>query len=136
MRKKILQMAFDAGASSAHFGGALSIVEILATLFSYKMNIKKKKDIGWDSRDRFILSKGHACLAYYSSLNLKGFISDEDLKRDFDYVSKNLGITSDELQMFMDSPNKTFRDYKNQMWLYDLGVRVLRAIGIERGGKR
>ena len=68
---------------------------------------------------------------------LKTFvISDEDLKRDFDYVSKKLGITSDELQMFMDSPNKTFRDYKNQMWLYDLGVRVLRAIGIERGGKR
>ena len=80
IRKKILQMAFDAGASSAHFGGALSIVEILAILFSYKMNIKKKKDIGWDSRDRFILSKGHACLAYYSSLNLTGFISDDDLK--------------------------------------------------------
>ena len=43
IRKSILQMAFDAGASSAHFGGALSIVEILATLFAYKMNIKKKK---------------------------------------------------------------------------------------------
>lgn len=28
IRKKILQMAFDAGSSSAHFGGALSIVEI------------------------------------------------------------------------------------------------------------
>ena len=33
-----------------------------------------------EQRDRFILSKGHACLAYYASLNLMGFISDDELK--------------------------------------------------------
>ena len=45
MRKKILQMAFAAGSSSSHFGGALSIVEIFQHFISYKMNIKKKNDI-------------------------------------------------------------------------------------------
>ena len=73
-------MAFDAGSSSAHFGGALSIVEILSILFGYKMNLKKDQDIDFSSRVRFIFSKGHACLAYYASLNLLGFISDEELK--------------------------------------------------------
>ena len=80
IRKNILEMAFDAGASSSHFGGALSITEIVSILFSYKMNIKKNEDSNWNLRDRFILSKGHACLAYYAALNLIGFISDEELK--------------------------------------------------------
>ena len=31
-------------------------------------------------RDRFILSKGHACLAYYCCIKFKGFISDDELK--------------------------------------------------------
>tara|TARA_B100000963_G_scaffold361722_1_gene398991 strand:+ start:17115 stop:17963 length:849 start_codon:yes stop_codon:yes gene_type:complete len=80
IRKKILQMAFDAGSSSAHFGGALSIVEILSILFGYKMDLKRNQDTYKELRDRFILSKGHACLAYYASLNLLGYISDEELK--------------------------------------------------------
>lgn len=80
VRKIILEMAYSAGASSAHFGGALSITEVISTLFSYKMNLKKKEDKDWKIRDRFILSKGHACLAYYAALNLTGYISDEELK--------------------------------------------------------
>ena len=80
LRKKILQMAFDAGSSSAHFGGALSIVEILSILFGYRMDLKKNNNNKKELKDRFILSKGHACLAYYASLNLLGFISDEELK--------------------------------------------------------
>lgn len=80
IRKKILQMAFDAGSSSAHFGGALSIVEILSILFGYKMDLKRNQDTYKELRDRFIFSKGHACLAYYASLNLLGYISDEELK--------------------------------------------------------
>ena len=67
VRKNILEMALSAGASSAHFGGALSITEIISTLFASQMNLDKKNPI-WDDRDRFILSKGHACLAYYASL--------------------------------------------------------------------
>ena len=67
MRKNILEMALTAGANSSHFGGALSIVEIVASLFASEMNIKIKEP-NWPDRDRFILSKGHACLAYYAAL--------------------------------------------------------------------
>lgn len=79
IRKKILEMSLYAGASSSHFGGALSSVEIIATLFGKIMNFNKEnfKDV---NRDRFILSKGHGCLVYYSILNILGIISDDQLK--------------------------------------------------------
>ena len=79
IKRNILDMAFYAGASSSHFGGALSIVDLVSYLFSYKMKINKKNPQDPD-RDRFILSKGHACLAYYSSLCEVGFIKKDELK--------------------------------------------------------
>ena len=72
-------MAYLAGSSSSHLGGALSIVEIISTLFTTQININKKKP-NWIDKDRFILSKGHACLAYYAALSEVGFISKEELK--------------------------------------------------------
>ena len=79
IRKNILEMALSAGASSSHFGGALSIVEIISFLFGHHMKFNKEDPL-WEDRDRFILSKGHACLAYYSALSEIGFISKEELK--------------------------------------------------------
>ena len=79
VRKNILEMAVAAGADSAYFGGALSIAEIVSILFAYQMKIDKKNP-NWEGRDRFILSKGHACLAYYAALCEIGYISKEELK--------------------------------------------------------
>jgi transketolase len=78
-RKNILEMALAAGASSSHFGGALSIVEIVSTLFSTQIRFDKDSPNS-DDRNRFILSKGHACLAYYAALCEVGFIDKEELK--------------------------------------------------------
>jgi transketolase len=100
VRKNILEMSLSAGASSSHFGGALSIVEIISTLFAVQMKIDKKNS-QWEDRDRFILSKGHACLAYYSALSEIGFISKDELltfeKDDSNLlghpvINRNLGI--------------------------------------------
>jgi transketolase len=79
VKKNILEMAFAAGASSSHFGGALSIVEIVSVLFSHVMKIDIR-DPNWKNRDRFILSKGHACLAYYAALCEIGYIKKNQLK--------------------------------------------------------
>ena len=79
LTKNILEMALSAGANSSHFGGALSIADIISTLFSYKMKFDYK-DPKSEDRDRFILSKGHACLAYYAALCEIGFIKKDDLK--------------------------------------------------------
>jgi len=100
VRKNILEMAVAAGAGSAHFGGALSIAEIVSILFAYQMKIDKKNP-KWEDRDRFILSKGHACLAYYAALCEVGYISNNELKTfekndtnllGHPVINRNLGI--------------------------------------------
>ena len=55
---------------------------------------------------------------------------------DIEYIANKLNITIKELMKYFDAPNKTFRDYKSQEFIYDLGAKVLRLIGIEKGGKR
>ncbi len=76
LRKNILFMAKAGGSHAAHIGGALSIVDVLSTLFSNYFVIKKNSE----DRDRFILSKGHACLVLYAILYEKQFINESDLE--------------------------------------------------------
>jgi len=62
---------------------------------------------------------------------------DPDIARqEFDYVAAKLGITREELQGCMDLPNRTYRDYQSQDSIYRMGARVMRALGLEIGGKR
>lgn len=60
----------------------------------------------------------------------------ETIAHEFEYVATKVGISVDELQGYMDAPNKSYKDYKNQMWIYDIGAKVMRFLGLERGGKR
>jgi len=78
MRKNILDMSLEAGTESSHFGGGLSIVDITATLYGGVMKYDPKKP-EWEDRDRFILSKGHGVLGYYTALSEIGLISKEEL---------------------------------------------------------
>jgi transketolase len=59
-------------AGSGHIGGALSLVEIMITLYYRVMNVKPE-DPRWEDRDRFILSKGHAGPVLYAMLAYKGY---------------------------------------------------------------
>lgn len=76
MRIQALQMVHRARAS--HIGSALSICDIVAVLYGQVLNVRpaQPKAAG---RDRFILSKGHACTAIYAALAHTGFIPDEAL---------------------------------------------------------
>jgi transketolase len=80
IRKSILDTSLAAGASSSHFGGSLSTVEILVTLFDKILKLRVEDPL-WEDRDRFILSKGHACLGYYSMLAEKGFFEKKKLEQ-------------------------------------------------------
>ena len=79
IRKNIIFTAFKAGSKSAHIGGALSVADIIAVLYSDILKMKKSKILD-ENRDRFILSKGHACLALYSALVEKKFLKKKDLE--------------------------------------------------------
>ena len=62
---------------------------------------------------------------------------DEDtIAQDFEYVATKLGISVEELQRHMDSPNKSYKDYKSQQNIYSVGSRLLKLLGLELGGKR
>jgi transketolase len=76
IRKNALKMVHRAKAS--HIGSALSITDILAVLYGQVMRFNPVDQYD-KSRDRFILSKGHACVAVYSTLAEVGFIPKEQL---------------------------------------------------------
>ena len=76
-RKLILETVAEAG--SGHPGGSLSAVEILVTLYFYKMK-HDPKNPSWEDRDRFILSKGHASPLLFSILAQAGYFPIEELK--------------------------------------------------------
>jgi len=59
---------------SAHVGSSLSCVDILSTLYFDVLNLNP-----WSKRDIFILSKGHAAMALYSTLEVKGIITRKKL---------------------------------------------------------
>jgi len=76
LREDVLKMI--SLAHSGHSGGSLSCVEILSALYYHVM----KLDPGnpkWEERDRFVLSKGHACPALYAILADLGFFPREVL---------------------------------------------------------
>ena len=60
----------------------------------------------------------------------------KNIKNDFEFVANKLSISIDELQYYMDMPKKTYKDYKSQENIYNLGAFVMRLLGIEKGGKR
>ena len=74
MRRKILDISYSCN-GNVHLGGGLSVVDITATLYSAVLRYDTKNS-AWEDRDRFILSKGHGALGYYSALLEAGIISE------------------------------------------------------------
>ncbi|MFI5347360.1 MAG: transketolase [Elusimicrobiota bacterium] len=76
MRVDIIRMIEAAG--NGHPGGSLSVIDILTVLYwKFLKHDPKKPD--WAERDRFILSKGHACPALYAVMAKRGYFPHEEL---------------------------------------------------------
>jgi transketolase len=76
VRRDIINMI--TAAKSGHPGGSLSAVEILVTLYYDVMN-HDPANPSWPQRDRFILSKGHACPVLYSVMAECGYTPKDQL---------------------------------------------------------
>ena len=76
---------------TSHIGGALSVADILAVLYSEIM-IFKSKEPRYPKRDRLFFSKGHASVAMYAALSLNNFFSKENLLEDFVKNGKYLSL--------------------------------------------
>lgn len=77
IRKQIIKMVFKAKAS--HVGGALSMTDILTVLYKYILNVVPEEP-DMKGRDKFLLSKGHACSGLYATLGIFGFFPLKDLE--------------------------------------------------------
>ena len=79
---------FQAG-RRGHLASAFSIVEILRVLYDDVLRYDARNP-KWAERDRFILSKGHGCLAFYAILAEKGFFLINELKAENPYLLKDI----------------------------------------------
>jgi transketolase len=77
VRRDIVTMTAEAG--SGHPGGSLSAVEIVTSLY-FRVLRHDPSNPRWPDRDRFILSKAHACPVLYSALARCGYFPVEELK--------------------------------------------------------
>ena len=86
VRRLVLQAVHKA--AGGHVGGPLSMVEIALALY-FKMMRVDPKNPQWPDRDRYILSKGHSCIALYAVLALRGFFPVEEVYT-FDAINSRM----------------------------------------------
>jgi transketolase len=70
IRVRTLEMVHKA--KSSHIGSSFSMADLLAVLYTSVLRVDPARP-NWPERDRFILSKGHACAALYVALAQRGF---------------------------------------------------------------
>ena len=76
VRARDIQMVRAAGLG--HIGGEFSVIDVLVTLYLHAMDVSPDR-LDDPDRDRFILSKGHAAAALYTTLATAGFLPPEQL---------------------------------------------------------
>ena len=76
LRKHIVRMTHNV--QSGHPGGSMSACDIVTALYFHILRVDPKNPT-WPDRDRFVLSKGHACPVWYAALAERGFFPVEEL---------------------------------------------------------
>lgn len=94
IRRHGIEMTHLSGGS--HIGSILSVADIIAVLYADVLRIQPKNP-EWDSRDRMILSKGHAGAAIYAALAEMGFFRVEELKTHYADGSRLSGHVSHKM---------------------------------------
>src|SRR3989442_3714943 len=75
LRRLVIEMLAAAG--SGHPGGSLSAADIVAMLYFGGVMRHRPDEPFWEDRDRFVLSKGHACPVLYAALAEAGYITHD-----------------------------------------------------------
>jgi transketolase len=80
IRLRALELCYSKRTS--HIGGAFSVADILAVLYSQVLNVSPQR-CDDPTRDRLFYSKGHACTALYAALEYRGFFPSSELSANF-----------------------------------------------------
>ena len=97
LREKLLLMC-GSYSGFVHIGGDLSVADILTALFQYGLNIDPD-DILMPSRDRFVLSKGHAAVCMYIAMAIRGFFDYDEIVRTYGQVDSAYGMHPCKVQL-------------------------------------
>lgn len=124
MRRNILKMI--AGAASGHPGGSLSCVELVAATYLTQMKVDAQNP-HMPSRDRFVLSKGHAAPCQYAMLGELGFFD----KKEFDSFRQLHSM----LQGHPDSQKVPGVDVSTGSLGQGISLAVGMALGAKLGGE-
>jgi transketolase len=76
LRKHIIRMTHNV--QSGHPGGSMSAADIVTALYFHVLRLDPANPT-WSERDRFVLSKGHACPVWYAALAERGFFPVDEL---------------------------------------------------------
>jgi transketolase len=77
VRRQVLELSYHA--KSGHIGSSLSCVDLLVALYESFLRVDPDAPSS-PHRDRFLLSKGHACVPFYACLERRGFLSSKTLE--------------------------------------------------------
>jgi transketolase len=91
IRQMVLEMFISA--RGGHYGGSLSIIEVLVALYWELMRLDPSNP-GWPDRDRLVLSKGHACASLCAVLARRGYF-DKGLLSTFNQIDSPFGMHPD-----------------------------------------
>ncbi len=120
-RKTILTAITKAG--SGHPGGSLSSIDIITALYFHHLR-HDPKNPAWPDRDRFVLSKGHGCPAWYVALAAAGYFDESHL-----WTLREIG------SLLQGHPDMT-RTPGVEMSTGSLGLGFSAAVGMAIAGKR
>ena len=112
-------------AGSGHIGGGLSCMDILVLL--YYRHLTLSDDPNWEDRDRFILSKGHAGIAWAPVLVSRGWNDAEQLK--------TFNLTGSMMGMHLDSNKVAGVDASTGSLGHGLSIAVGTALAARVKGK-
>ena len=124
IRRDIVTMVYHAKAG--HPGGSLSAVELVTALYFAEMNIDPSRP-DWEDRDRFILSKGHACPVVYAALARRGYFPVSELS--------TLRALNSRLQGHPDMKKTPGLDMTSGSLGQGLSIGVGMALGAELTGR-
>ncbi len=97
MRKKLITLCGHYE-GIVHIGGDLSVTDLLIGLYHYGMKVDPK-NIKAPTRDRFILSKGHAAVSMYIAMTLRGYFDFDEIMRTYGRLGSAFGEHPCKIQL-------------------------------------
>ena len=97
LREKLINMC-GTYSGIVHIGGDLSVADIFTALFHYGLNIDPG-NISLPTRDRFVLSKGHAAVCMYIAMSIRGFFNYEEIVSTYGQLDSAYGMHPCKVQL-------------------------------------